>query len=245
MDDVKDKAETAKDEIEDNPCETDFELPYYLKEWYEKTVLPVTYQYISKQLFRDGREPSQRLTRQKYVDFAKEKYNKIAAITVRSFSKCAAEEAMKNDEILPLYLSKRIISIFDLKPQLKVVEMPISQGDKYAPKDQQFYEQEFENSFLYDEMTDALKRAKDATNTYWDNQISIINRELSIVFDDAENVGKTNSIPKRLTIVNSFENLNDAFQSYEIFAVNRNKTTLLLRTLDYFSKKLKIKNQPS
>jgi hypothetical protein len=94
-------------------------------------------------------------------------------------------------------------------------------------------------------MTDALKRAKDATNTYWDNQISIINRELSIVFDDAENVGKTNSIPKRLTIVNSFENLNDAFQSYEIFAVNRNKTTLLLRTLDYFSKKLKIKNQPS
>jgi hypothetical protein len=31
---------------------------------------------------------------------------------------------MKNDEILPLYLSKRIISIFDLKPQLKVVAMP-------------------------------------------------------------------------------------------------------------------------
>jgi hypothetical protein len=52
-------------------------------------------------------------------------------------------------------------------------------------------------------------------------------------------------ITRRLTIVNSFENLNDAFQSYEIFAVNRNKTTLLLRTLDYFSKKLKIKNQPS
>ena len=236
MDDVKDKAETAKDEIEDNPCETDFELPYYLKEWYEKTVLPVTYQYISRQLFSDGREPSQRLTRQKTVDFAKEKYNKIAAITVRSFSKCAAEEAMKNDEILPLYLSKRIISIFDLKPQLKVVAMP---------KDQQFYDQEFENRFLYDEMTDALKRAKKATNEYWDNQISIINRELSIVFDDAENVGKTNSIPKRLTIVNSFQNLNDAFESYEIFAVNRNKTTLLLRTLDYFSKKLKIKNQPS
>jgi hypothetical protein len=65
MDDVKDKAETAKDEIENNPCETDFELPYYLKEWYEKTVLPVTYQYISKQLFRDGREPSQQINKTK------------------------------------------------------------------------------------------------------------------------------------------------------------------------------------
>ena len=234
MDDVKDKAETAKDEIEDNPCETDFELPYYLKEWYEKTVLPVTYQYISRQLFSDGREPSQRLTRQKTVDFAKEKYNKIAAITVRSFSKCAAEEAMKNDEILPLYLSKRIISIFDLKPQLKVVEMP---------KDQIFYQREFGN-FLSDEMTDALKRAKDVTDTYWDNQISIINRELQEVFFYKVKMDEL-EITRRLKIVNSFQNLNDAFQSYEIFAMNRNKTTLLLRTLDYFSKKLKIKNQPS
>jgi hypothetical protein len=141
---------------------------------------------------------------------------------------------MKNDEILPLYLSKRIISIFDLTPQLKVVAMP---------KDQQFYEQEFDNSFLYDEMTDALKRAKDATNTYWDNQISLINRELDQVFYNATN--NEFEIRRRLTIVNSFDNLNDAFASYEIFAQNRNKTTLLLRTLDYFSKKLKIKNQPS
>ena len=60
------------------------------------------------------------------------------------------------------------------------------------------------------------------------------------IFSTAIGNRMNDNVKARLEIVESFKNLDDAFYSYESFSMLRNKNTLLIKTCNYFLKKLKL-----
>ena len=141
---------------------------------------------------------------------------------------------MKSNEILPLYLSKRVIK-FDagndgVSPSLLPIRTPTDGG---------FYESKMD-AIPYAEVTDAIRRAKEILNTNWGHLGDLVTLEMRKIFQTSNDLKAIDGVNERLKVVENFKNLNDAFTSYESLATSRNQTVLLIGTLGYFMNKLNL-----
>jgi len=215
--------------LEDQPCESQFQLPYYLNKRYEENILPFLYEIQSQVENRKLMGSSQ--TAKGVMNESK----RIVAIKVNAWKNCAAEYAYARakNRFMKLYMSKQdliirlgVESYENLNVTLRKIDV-----DGYSDL------KDLVDSVSMIDTTNkkAIIGFKDSDN-FIKSQKRLFEAEVAEYFNFS-GLGELSSVEKYF---NKVKNLNDASKTFEDLAIVVNEYLLTLEVYNYFTKQTSI-----
>jgi hypothetical protein len=256
FDRIIDNATSLKTKIETAPCQSQVVLPFYLREFWEQIAKPTLYELFSVK--RYDFDLAYFPYDEDSIEFFKNAQKKISSIAINSYSNCAAEYAMTygKSNMLPFYLSRKNIEIkvfgasfFSnqkdaFRPIISLMQNEEIQGENNTYNIFEFAKKiRPESNALLNKFTEnftntkAIKQVQVLTEI--DFRKDVLTKELNQIF--TIKYTDIDDLSDLMRLTRGYTNLNDAFLTYEKYALECNKIILFILAYDFYLTKNQIK----